>query len=249
MEIAKEVGQRIIEELEAGLSRSQKAKQIAAKIGQGKATYADAEAYALESSRILTGSMKRNIPEVLTGDMLYRAEADEVVRKPMVHTGGKVSDISADIQQHLNENAEININAIVPDLNEDQIDGIVTGICNAESYDAGRDTLLAQIENFLEGVVDDSVRENADFHYDAGLSPTIERRTTGKCCEWCSRLAGTYDYSEVRDKGNDVFRRHKNCHCLILYNPGDGSKRRQNVHNRKWSDDEGRAERIRFANS
>jgi len=249
MNNAKEIGQRIIEELEAGLSRSQKVKQIAAKIGQRKATYADAEAYALESSRILTGSMKRNVPEVLTGDMLYRAEADEVIKKPMRHTGGKVSEISADIQQYLNEDAGININAIVPELNEDQIDGIITGVCNAESFDDGKENLFNQIENFLEGVVDDSVRENADFHYDAGLSPTIERRTTGKCCEWCSRLAGTYDYGDVRNKGNDVFRRHKNCHCLILYNPGDGSKRRQNVYTRKWSDDDGRAERIRFANS
>lgn len=248
MEKTAEVVQRILEETEAGLSRSRKAKQIAAKISQGKATYADAEEYALESSRILTGSMARNVPEVLTEERLYRAEADEVIKKPMRQTGKKVSSVTADIQQMLNENAEININAIVPDLNEDQIDGIITGICNADSYAAGKETLFTQIENFLEGIVDDSVRENADFHYNAGLSPTIERRTVGKCCEWCSRLAGTYPYAEVMDKGNDVFRRHKNCHCLVLYNPGDGSKRRQNVYNKRWAD-EGRAERIRFANS
>lgn len=94
--------------------------------------------------------------------------------------------------------------------------------------------------------MDDFVRENADFQYKAGLSPTIERKTTGKCCAWCSNLAGSYPYEDVKDKGNDVFRRHKNCHCQILYNPRDGSKRRQNVHTRQWTDD-GKADRIAFA--
>ena len=83
--------------------------------------------------------------------------------------------------------------------------------------------------------MDDCVRENADFQYKAGLSPKIERRTVGKCCEWCSKLAGTYEYDDVKDRGNDVFRRHKNCHCIVSYNPGDGSKRRQNVHTGRWT--------------
>ena len=241
-----EVLERILEETEAGIARSRKAQQITAKISQGKATYIDAEEYALESSRILTKSMARNVPEVLTEERLYRAEADEVIKKPMRQTGKRVAEVTGDIQQNLNDIADIHINAIIPELNEDQIDGIITGICNAESYEAGEETLFTRIENFLEGVVDDSARENADFQYNAGLSPKIERRTVGKCCEWCSRLAGTYLYADVSDKGNDVFRRHKNCHCQVLFNPGDGSKRRQNVHSKQWTD-EGKADRIAFA--
>ena len=42
----------------------------------------------------------------------------------------------------------------------------------------------------------------------------------------------------MRGSGNDVFRRHKNCHCLILYNPGDGSKRRQNAHTKRWTEED-----------
>lgn len=241
-----EVLARIIEEMSSGMEGSRKAKEIAEKIARGKATYDDALEYARESGRIMTGSMKRNLPEVLTDGKLYRAEADVVVRQPMKRSGKQVAETAAQIQQQLNEQAEIGINAIVPEVNEEQITGIITGICNAESYESGSGQLFSQIENFLEGTVDDCVRENAEFHYQAGLEPTIERRAVGKCCSWCEAVAGTYRYSDVSDKGNDVFRRHKNCHCIVSYNPGNGSKRRQNVHSKRWTDT-GRDDRIALA--
>lgn len=241
-----EVLARIIEEMSQGMDSSQKARQIAEKISRGKATYADALDYARESSRIMTASMKKNLPDVLTDGKLFRAEADQVIRKPMKRSGKNVAETAAEIQQRLNEEAGIGINAIVPDLNEDQITGIITDICNAESYQAGSDRLFTQMENFLEGTVDDCVRENADFQYQAGLDPTIERRTTGKCCSWCSNLAGTYRYADVSDRGNDVFRRHRNCHCIVSYNPGNGAKKRQNVHTKRWTDAD-RNDRIEMA--
>lgn len=89
------------------------------------------------------------------------------------------------------------------------------------------------ITNFCMSIVDEAVRANADLHYQAGLSPKIVRTTDGKCCEWCSRLAGTYDYDKVSNTGNDVFRRHRNCGCVVEYYPGDG--RKQNAHTKKWS--------------
>jgi hypothetical protein len=147
------------------------------------------------------------------------------------------SSQAANVQRSMNEAADIGIDAVVPDPNVDQVDGIIHGISTARDYYHYEESFLDQVENFPEGVVDDTVRANADFQYHAGLSPTIERKTDGKCCPWCSRLAGTYPYEDVRNTGNDVFRRHRNCHCQVLFNPGDGSKRRQNVHSRQWTDE------------
>ena len=233
-----EVLARIIAEMTGGMENSRKAQAIAEKISQGKATYADALDYAQESGKVMNSSLRKNLPDVLTDGKLYREAADQVVRKPMERSGKQVAEVAAEIQQYLNEDAGIGIRAITPEVNEDQITGIITDICNAESYDAGKDRLFTQVENFLEGTVDDCVRENADFQYKAGMSPKIERRTVGKCCEWCSKLAGTYEYDDVKDRGNDVFRRHKNCHCIVSYNPGDGSKRRQNVHTGRWTNED-----------
>lgn len=37
----------------------------------------------------------------------------------------------------------------------------------------------------------------------------------------------------MSDSGNNVFRRHKYCRCLVEYDAGDGTK--QNVHTKRWS--------------
>ncbi len=59
-----------------------------------------------------------------------------------------------------------------------------------------------------------------------------ERIATAQgCCAWCSRIAGRYDYEDVRDKGNDVFRRHERCRCTVDY-VCDGN--RQDVWSKKY---------------
>lgn len=196
------------------------------KLKLNAATYADAQNYAIAVGRVLKEVFREYLPEALTDGKLYRAAAEILVEQPMKTAGRDVGSVAKMVQQAMNEDAGIGMNAIVPELNQDQIDGIITGVCNAESFADVEELFLDQAAGFLEGHVDDFVRENAGFQHEAGLSPTVQRIADGKCCEWCSRLAGTYDYEQVRDKGNDVWRRHNNCHCQILYSPG-GSKRRR----------------------
>ena len=137
-----------------------------------------------------------------------------------------VNKVARMIQNDLNAQAGIGMNAITPEVNEDQIDGIITGICNAETYAGSEELFMDQLGNFLEGHVDDFVRENADFQSNAGLTVIVQRIADGKCCKWCSNLAGSWLYDQVRDRGNDIWKRHNNCHCQIIYDPR-GSKRRR----------------------
>ena len=67
----------------------------------------------------------------------------------------------------------------------------------------------------------------------SGLAPKIKRTSTGHCCEWCEKLVGTYNYEDVRDTGNDVFRRHRHCRCTVEFITNG---KRQNVHTKKWMD-------------
>lgn len=246
METNEEALARIIAGFNSGMSDSRKIKSISEKIASGKATYADAYAYARESGRIMTGSMKKHIPEVLTDGKLFREAAEKVIGEPMRINGKKVSKTAAEIQTGINEQAGIGMNGIEVGLNDDQITGIITGIANAESYDQGSGRMFDQVENFMEGVVDDAVRENADFQYRAGLDPKVIRTAAGKCCTWCSNLAGVYNYEDVRDKGNDVWRRHRDCHCVIEYDPGKKGGKREIVSGPR-STDPGKADRIAAA--
>lgn len=91
-----------------------------------------------------------------------------------------------------------------------------------------------QVQKALNERAQIGIKANAEFQYNAGLNPRIVRTSTGKCCEWCNRLVGIYDYEKVRNKGNNVFRRHNNCRCVVEYDPHDGKL--QNVHTKQWRD-------------
>ena len=201
---------------------------IESKLKRHTATYTDAEQYAQDIGRILTEVFREYLPEALTDGKLYRAAAEVLVQQPLLRAGRDVGSIAKRIQEDLNGEAGIGMNAIVPDLNMDQVDGIITGIVNAESFGSSAELFMDQVGNFLEGHVDDFVRENAGFQSDAGLTVLVQRIADAKCCSWCSRLAGTYQYDDVSDRNNDVWRRHNNCHCQVIYDPR-GSKRRR-VH-------------------
>ncbi len=215
----------ILRQYRHGLADNNIMQGILRKIESGKATYADAQKYAIQAGKILTGSLRQYLPEALTDGRLYRAFADVLVKTPMQLAGQDVAQVAAAIQDALNEAAEIGLRAIIPELNDDQLTGIITGIVNAESYEHNIEEFMDQLASMLEGYVDDFVRENAEFQHEAGLSPTVQRIADANCCSWCSRLAGTYNYDDVSDKGNEVWQRHNNCHCQIIYSPA-GSKRR-----------------------
>ena len=91
--------------------------------------------------------------------------------------------------------------------------------------------LNESVVNFTMLVVDDAIKENAGIQFMSGLAPKIKRTSTGKCCKWCDRLVGTYNYEDVRDTGNNVFRRHRHCRCTVEFITNG---KRQNVHTKKW---------------
>ncbi len=91
--------------------------------------------------------------------------------------------------------------------------------------------LDAPVKTFSQSIVDDTIRTNAEFQSKAGLRPRIIRRDSGGCCDWCAKLAGTYDYPGVP---REVYRRHANCNCTVEYDPGSG-KRVQDVWTKKWT--------------
>jgi len=86
-------------------------------------------------------------------------------------------------------------------------------------------------------VNDESVKRNAEFVSDSGVKAYIIRTTTGKCCEWCTNIAGKYEYGQ---EPKDIYRRHANCDCVVEY-VTDGKS--QNVHTKKWKDNEAIQER------
>lgn len=85
-------------------------------------------------------------------------------------------------------------------------------------------------ETMLRSQYDRNMERGAKTCASAGLKTSIIRDADPGCCKWCSDVAGRYTYGE---EPKDVYRRHDNCSCTVVYESGRG---RQNVWSKQyWS--------------
>lgn len=235
-DVAPELLKLIQSEFQGSFEKNKKILVFYEKFLKGDATYDEVHDFAIETGRILAETFRQNLSSAILPDgKMYYNIADRVISKTLGHNYELIADAAVQVQDTLNQKAGIGLKAIRPGLNQDRIDGIINRVSSEEYYDDIKWILYEPVINFSQSVVDDAVRENADFQYRAGLSPKIVRTSTGRCCEWCSRLVGIYDYSDVMDTGNSVYRRHERCKCKVMYHAGNGMK--QDVHTKRWSQD------------
>lgn len=220
---------------------SKKIELALKRIEKSEATYLDANEYAVEVGIILAEAFGEKVKSAYLPDgRMYYNIAKRLVEETLKNNYALVSDYTVKVQEILNSKSRISLEAKRPTYNAKRVDGIIGRLANEEKYSDISWILKEPIIQFTQSVVDDAIRENASFHSDAGLSPKIIRRTSGKCCEWCQALVGTWEYGY---EPQDVYRRHNNCRCTVDYYPGDGKK--QNVWSKKITDAEQDERRIR----
>ena len=224
---------KIKSEFEGARLDSEVLKDLLSKLHHSKASYLDANQYAIEIGEILSKALGASLMnETLPDGKMYYNIAQRVLTDVLGRNYELVSDYAEQVQKHLNSEAKIGLAAQVPELNQDRIDGLVNRLASEESFDDVKWLLVDPIVIFSQSIVDDSIRKNAEFHHKVGLSPKIVRRVVGHPCKWCKSLEGSYNYPEVP---KDVYRRHGKCRCTVDYHPGNGKK--QNVHTKKWTDE------------
>lgn len=233
-DIAPELLKKIRDDFDKQYNSNDTVKRIAEKITSGKATYEDAYDYAYEVGEMLSKSYLNNLSsDVLPDGKMYYNIAQKILDPTMKNNYALITDATGQIQTLLNEQANLGIKAIVPELNQDRIDGIINRIAKEDKFNDASWILNDPVKTFSQSIVDDSVKANAEFHASSGMKPKIVRKLMGGCCDWCRALAGTYSYPNVP---RDVYRRHNNCRCTVDYHPGDGKI--QNVHSKTWRNED-----------
>lgn len=224
---------KIKSEFEGARLDSEVLKDLLSKLHHSKASYLDANKYAIEIGEILSKALGASLTnETLPDGKMYYNIAQRVLTDVLGRNYELVSDYTEQVQKNLNSEAKIGLAAQVPELNQDRIDGLVNRLASEESFDDVKWLLVDPIVIFSQSIVDDSIRKNVEFHHKVGLSPKIVRRVVGHPCKWCKSLEGSYNYPEVP---KDIYRRHGNCRCTVDYHPGNGKK--QNVHTKEWTDE------------
>ena len=90
-------------------------------------------------------------------------------------------------------------------------------------------------ENVLKSQYDRNMKKGAETCASAGLKTYIIRDSGAGCCKWCDEVSGKFAYGS---EPKDVYRRHDNCTCTVVYESGRG---RQNVWSKQyWSQEQER---------
>lgn len=218
--------QRFLQHLQADAH----AAELLEAILDGKAGYAEAGDYAEEVGRALAGAFSTITGADLPDGRMYWNIADRVVRPLLEEDHTMVSEAAVQVQKALNQAAGLGLQPQRVPVDADKINGILNRLDAAAAYDDVAWILGEPVVTYSRGVVDATLQANVEFQGKTGLRPKVVRRAPYKCCEWCSRLAGSYTYPDVP---RDVYRRHQNCRCVVEYDPGSG--RRQNVHTKTWT--------------
>ena len=226
IDVSPELLQAIHKEFSNEFNGNKTVAELYKKIQNGTATYAEADEFAVEVGSILARAFQNNLSsEVLPNGKMYYNIAKAVVEPMMINNYDLISSVTQQVQTSINKSAGIGVKPIKPDLNQDRIDGIINSVSAAEDFETVKWMLEEPVVIFSQSIITDAIQANAEFQYKAGLTPKIIRKTTGKCCDWCKEVSGTYEYPDVP---KDVYRRHDYCRCKVDYVIG---KYRENVHN------------------
>ncbi len=224
-----------------------KLRQIANRVRDGT-DYAVANEYAVRIGEMLSDSILGE-----TGSLSYMSHevAEEVLTPLLTADHDLVADVCETIQTNMNKANGIGLAPQVPKVDTDRINGFVDKVASYDEYDKAKWMMKEPLVNYSENTVDDAVRDNAKVSDKAGIKTTIVRKAEayqrierkGKRkgsytipCDWCKALEGTYDYSTVKNTGNDVYRRHDGCRCTVTFTQGT---KRQDVWSKAvWTDED-----------
>ena len=209
------------------LERDRQASALMASIESGDATYATVTQYAARVGEILGEVLRFNAPITDISDW----DIDDLIPGSLGLDHRIVTNACRAVQEALNRDAGIGIRYQEPAFDWDRVHGIVDELRDNPEFINIEKTFYDQIENFSQNVVDSSVRANAAVASSAGIKTYVIRTASANACPWCQAVAGKFDYESVKGTGDDVWRRHENCHCTIDYvTERNGSVYRERVY-------------------
>ena len=198
--------ERLRAALDKKLAADPSLRAVVKRIKNGTATLTDTAEYARVLSHILGCEVSANVL-----DLDDRAG---VVTQLLHDCYEDVNGIYAQAQTILDEQAGIHIRPQKPGFPAERVQQFTHSLIDPTVEESViKRRARAGCETITKSYHDDCIKKNAQFRHDAGLKCYIVRIGT-KCCEWCSDVAGKYEFG---DQPEGIFRRHDNCDCTIIY--------------------------------
>lgn len=201
---------------------------LLAKIQSGKGTFEDVSAFSSKCGEALSAALTENISPVMMRSPEFTQDIANEILAGMLHQNYELINMAAQaVQENIDSKMNIHISAQKPEFPTERVSSIASSLKDENASDA---TLSRRIDSPVRNVSDsfysDYVKENAELRSRAGLKAVVIRQTNGNCCDWCSSLAGRYEYPDVPD---GIWGFHDNCTCSVTYS----TSKVTSIHNRQ----------------
>lgn len=182
------------------------------KIRSGDATYATVNKLAARVGDDLGKVLMRYAPTQNIDEWAL----DDLIPGSLGLDHNIIATACKQMQEKMNKDAGLGIKPKEPKFNWDRVQGIIDELKDhPDTFEDIEKSFQDQLVNFSQNIVSDSIRDNAQMLARAGVKTMVIRQAEFRACQWCRDVAGSYDYADVKDTGNDVWRRHENCRCSI----------------------------------
>lgn len=195
------------------------------KLIKGVATFEDASVFSGELGKICKGVYGSAMtPEDLD---VFALDYTEKLLRANAAISHEFCDL---VGTNLNELGDLGLQPITPPIDADRLDGLIENASEITEQGEIESLLGDNMVDFLQSLVDEYVRQNAELQNSLGLKPYVVRKWVGtygthdtRRTDYCHELAGTYTYGEQPSK---FFQRHRGCRCTVEYFPNKKSQGR-----------------------
>ena len=139
-------------------------------VEKGAATYEEAYELSSRAGGIIGDVVYRNLEEVW-GTMAFE-DASELIPRSLRYNHDFVADISTQIDETINKNAEIALKSLKPEFNQQEARNIAGDAVNGVS----KNEFIKNCRTFSRKTVDDTIRINTQAKERAGLEVKVTRR-------------------------------------------------------------------------
>jgi len=235
-DVVDELLPEIQDAFDRAISRDAGLRKLRDTIAAGNGTYSNAYTYAMMLTKHCADALLKYIREEnLPNGRLYYNIAKRLLSPQLKSLTNLIGSACEDVQLAINSELHMQLNPITAEFDTERAENLAMYVAELETLEMARTAIGADVENFGLHCVDETVRKNAVFFGESGISLKVVRVAHGGACKYCEALAGEYDYNDVR-RGSEVWSRHRNCRCTLTFNPDKRLARQRQIVWDRYSD-------------
>ena len=159
--------------------------KLYAKIRSGDASYATASQLAARIGEDLGKVLQKYAPTTSIDEW----DLDDLLPKSLGLDHRMVTTACQQVQEKMNKDAGLGVKYQKPKFVLDRVQGLITELRENPDFTNIEKTFYDQLANFSQNIVDDSIRENANFLMRSGSRTMVVRQPEAGACKWCLEQA------------------------------------------------------------